>query len=121
MMISDFIITFSDGFFPVKDSLDPPMEGPYQGMFGDDFPFPTVGYVSSLEGTFFMFSKIQFSSIPAEHLQVQGIFGGMAGISPDVREIKMSMFIKVGLDESQQLITLPETHSNFAPENWCLE
>ena len=24
---------------------------PYQGIFEDDFPFPKVGYVSSLEGT----------------------------------------------------------------------
>ena len=25
---------------------------PYQGIFEDDFPFPKVGYVSLIEGTF---------------------------------------------------------------------
>ena len=36
----------------LKNNYPPENYNPYQGTFEDDFPFPKVGYVSFLEGTF---------------------------------------------------------------------
>jgi len=52
---------------------------PQKLHFEDDFPFPKMGYVSSVEGTFFWFNH---TNLPTLHCFFMGIFQGYCNFPP---------------------------------------